>query len=77
MLGSNNIVYSLSAQIVQLRVVSQATSHLMDKINEITHKGAIPPYGYRSGFEQCDFKNIFAPLAEIYLKSNPLIKAFD
>jgi len=42
-LGSNNIVYSLSAQIVQLRVVSQATSHLMDKINEITHKGAIAP----------------------------------
>jgi len=38
-LESNNNVYSLSAQIIQLRVVQQATSHLMDKIDEITHKG--------------------------------------
>ncbi|MFJ3386672.1 MULTISPECIES: hypothetical protein [unclassified Lysinibacillus] len=38
-LESNNNIYSLSAQIIQLRVVQQATSHLMDKIDEITHKG--------------------------------------
>ncbi|MGA3601200.1 hypothetical protein [Lysinibacillus agricola] len=31
--------YELSAQMIQLRVVQQATSHLINKIDEITHKG--------------------------------------
>lgn len=32
-------MFIVFSQIIQLRVVQQATSHLIDKINEITHKG--------------------------------------
>lgn len=69
-LESNNNVYSLSAQIVQLRVVQQATSHLMDKIDEITHKG----WHENSGMAYASILEIQDTLRLIDMAFNPLFK---
>ncbi len=69
-LESNNNVYCLSAQIVQLRVVQQATSHLMDKIDEITYKG----WHENSGMAYASILEIQDTLRLIDMAFNPLFK---
>ncbi|MET4563515.1 hypothetical protein ABIA69_004735 [Lysinibacillus parviboronicapiens] len=69
-LENSNNFYSLSAQMIQLEVVQQAVAHLMDRIDEIVHKG----WDKDRGMAYCAINEIKDTLRLIDMAFFPLFK---